>query len=346
MITPKNLLIIRTDRIGDLVLTAPLAEIVKKHYPECKVTFLIRDYTKDVLYNHPFIDELIFIKIKNKKNKIFFWANQKLISEKNFDTVIVVSPNPRIAVITFLSKIKNRIGTGFRWYSFLFNKKIFVHRKFADKHELEFNIELLKEIGIVEKVNKENVNYSLQINIDAQKKIDEILKNENINLTKPLYIIHPGSGGSSINLPIGKYKELIEKISSVLDVEIIITGNNNEKVICDELIINEKVHNLAGRFSLSELMALINKCDLFISNSTGPLHIASAFNKNVIGFYPNLLACSSKRWGPYSLKSKVFTPPLNCKDCKMERCLNERCMNNIDMNDVADYIKRLKINFS
>ena len=346
MIKPNNLLFIRTDRIGDLVLTTPLAEIVKKHYPKCKVTFLIRDYTKDILYNHPFVDELISIKTKNTKGTLFFWSNLKLIIKMNFDTVIVVSPNLRIALLVFLSKIKNRIGTGFRWYSFLFNKKVFVHRKFAEKYELEFNIELLKEIGIDEKINKENVNYSLQINKDIQKKIDVILKTENINLTKPLYIIHPGSGRSSVSLPVSKYKELIEKIFSSSNVEIIITGNNDEKVICTKLIINEKVYNFAGRFSLSELIALINKCDLFISNSTGPLHIASALNKNVIGFYPNLLTCSPKRWGPYNSKCKVFSPTLNCKDCEKEQCSSVECMNNIDMNDVADYIKKLKFTFS
>lgn len=346
MIKPNNLLIIRTDRIGDLVLTTPLAGIIKKHYPKCNVTFLIRDYTKDILINHPFVDELIFIKTKDKKETLSFWSNYKLINKKNYDTVIVVSPNLRIALLVILSKIKNRIGTGYRWYSFLFNKKVFVHRKFAEKHELEFNIGLLKEIGIDEKINTENVNYSLQINKDVQKKIDRILKTENIDLAKSIYIIHPGSGGSSVDLPINKYIELIEKIYLCSDVEIIITGNNDDKVIFSNLIINEKVHNFSGRFNLSELIALINKCDLFISNSTGPLHIASALNKNVIGFYPNLLTCSYKRWGPYGSKCKVFIPPLNCKDCKKEQCSNEGCMNNIDMNDVVDYIKKLKFTFT
>lgn len=346
MIKPNNLLIVRTDRIGDLVLTMPLAEIVKRYYPNCKVTFLVRDYTKDILFNHPFIDQVISIKTKNKIGLLAFWQNFKLMAKNNYDTVIIVSPNFKIALLLFLTKIKKRIGTGYRWYSLLFNKKVFIHRKYAGKHELEFNVELLKEIGIDEKVTKEIVNYSLKVNKKSLKEIDNLFFTESIEQTKPLIIIHPGSGSSSVDLPINKFKELTEKISLNFEAEIITTGIQKEKTLCEMITVNESIHNYAGKFSLSQLIALIYKCDLFISNSTGPLHIASALNKNVIGFYPNLLTCSAKRWGPYSARSKVFTPPKNCKDCKMEQCSNLECMNNIDINDVINYIKKLNFNIS
>jgi len=346
MIEPKNLLIVRIDRIGDLILTVPLAEIVKKHYPGCRISFLVRDYTKDILYNHPFVDEVISIKTKKGKNRLSLWYNLKLIRNKKFDTVVVASPNFKIAFLFILAKIKNRIGTGYRWYSFLFNKKVFAHRKYAEKHELEFNVELLKEIGINEKVNKNNVSYSLQINEKKQKTIDNLFNTDSIDQARSLFIIHPGSGGSSVDLSVEKYKELTKKILKHTDAEIIISGNIEEKKLCDKLIINEKVHNYAGKFNLLELIVLINKCKLFISNSTGPIHIASALNKYVIGFYPNLLTCSAKRWGPYSSKSKVFSPPINCNDCKMEQCTDKECMNKINIDDVISYIKKINFNIS
>ena len=93
----KNILIVRTDRIGDVVLTLPLAGIIKKHYPECKVTFLVRDYTKEILDNHPYIDERIILKESN--GKIDFFENVKIISSKKFDTCIVVNTTFTIALI-------------------------------------------------------------------------------------------------------------------------------------------------------------------------------------------------------------------------------------------------------
>ena len=206
----KNILIVRTDRIGDVVLTLPLAGIIKKHYPECKVTFLVRDYTKEILDNHPYIDERIILKGSN--GKIDFFENVKIISSNKFDTCIVVNTTFTIALILFLSRIKLRIGTGYRLYSFLFNGKVFEHRKYAEKHELEFNVSLLQKIGIEEKLDKKNVEYNLNVSEEAEKFISGLLKNENVNVQEPIVMIHPGSGGSSIDLPIHKYSELTKKI--------------------------------------------------------------------------------------------------------------------------------------
>ena len=70
MITPENLLIVRTDRIGDVILSLPLAEIVKRNYPSCKVTFLVREYTSSLVENNPFVDQVLFFKEKNNKTLI------------------------------------------------------------------------------------------------------------------------------------------------------------------------------------------------------------------------------------------------------------------------------------
>ena len=78
MIEPKNLLIVRTDRIGDVVLSLPLAEIVKKYFPQCRITFLLREYTKAIAEGHPFIDDLIILKEEN--GKIPLMKNVRLIN--------------------------------------------------------------------------------------------------------------------------------------------------------------------------------------------------------------------------------------------------------------------------
>ena len=139
--------------------------------------------------------------------------------------------------------------------------------------------------------------------------------NENkIDTTKPIIIIHPGSGGSAVDLPLKSFKELIEMLSADSKVSIIITGLYSEKKLCDQLILNDKIKNFAGMLSLSEMIALINKSTIFISNSTGPIHIAAALDKLTIGFYPKILSCSAKRWGPYSNKAKIFIPEIDCSE--------------------------------
>ena len=339
MITPKNLLIVRTDRIGDVVLSLPLAEIVKKYYPGCKITFLVRNYTKDILENHPFIDKILLLKEENKKVSIF--KNVKNIKSFGFDSSIIVYPTFQTALIIFLSGIKNRIGTGYRWYSFLFNHKVFEHRKYAEKHELEYNINLLNSFGINKKVYPGEVSFNLNINKKSEEKVQNLFKDYGINNDKLIIIIHPGSGGSAVDYPVNKFKELIEELSKKDKFQILLTGSKQEMEMCEKLKINSKIKNFAGILNLSELIALISKSDIFVANSTGPIHIAAALGKYTVGFYPNLLVCSAKRWGPYTNKKVIFSPKKECLDCERKQCTKSECMNSIEVKDVVEEIDKI-----
>lgn len=339
MISPRNLLIVRTDRIGDVVLSLPLAEIIKKYYPACNITFLVRNYTKDILENHPFVDNTIILKENNKKVSIL--KNVEFIKNLNFDSSIVVYPTFQTALIIFLSSIQNRIGTGYRWYSFLFNNKIYEHRKFAERHELEYNVNLLKAFGIHEKVDSESVHFNLTVNEKSKEKIQNLFNNYGINNDKAIIIVHPGSGGSAVDLPVYKFKELVEELSREDKFQILLTGSESETKMCEKLKMNNKIKNFAGILSLSELIALIDRSDIFVANSTGPLHIAAALGKYTVGFYPNLLVCSAKRWGPYTNKKVVFSPKKECSDCKREQCNKSECMNTIETKNVVGEINKI-----
>lgn len=335
----KNILIVRTDRIGDVVLSLPLVGIIKKHYPNSKVSILLRNYTKDLAESYPGLDNIIVLKEEN--GNTFLTDNIKEIKKHGFDSCIIVYPTFKIALILFLSRIKERIGTGYRWYSFLFNKKIFEHRKFGEKHELEFNVAMLRNFGINDKIDEDSVSFNIQIRQESEQYVDEILKDSDYKKEIPTVIIHPGSAGSAVDLPLSKFKDLASTMARQLKSNIILTGSESEKHICEQ--INEENHliNLAGKFNLSQLIALINKSDIVIANSTGPIHIAAALNKNVIGFYPKIAACSPRRWGPYTNKKVLFTPELDCSDCTRKQCEELNCMNSIDINKVFDAVKKI-----
>ena len=332
MIKPKNLLIVRTDRIGDVVLSLPLASIIKKHLPDCRITFLVRNYTKALVDNHPYVDEVIVLKESGKK--ILVRENVSTIADYNFDAAVIVYPTFVTSLIIYLSNIKNRIGTGYRWYSFLFNQKIYEHRKFAEKHELEYNVNLLSTFGIEENVSPGKVEFDLAPDQASEEKIDEILRRSEIKTGEPIIIIHPGSGGSSVDLPQQKFKELVEKIVKELTENIILTGSDREKYLCENLKLRPGILNLAGKLDLPGMIALIKESSIFISNSTGPIHIAAALGKYTIGFYPRIAACSADRWGPYTNKKVIFSPKIECSDCTREQCSRLDCMNSIEVNDI------------
>lgn len=339
MIKPKNILIVRNDRIGDVVLSLPLAGLIKKHYPDCKITFLLRNYTKDIANDHPKIDDVIILKEENGKIPVSKNVNQ--LKKGLFDASIIVYPTFITALIIFLARVKFRVGSGYRWYSFLFNKKVFEHRKYAEKHELEYNVNLLKVFGIEENISTKNVLFDIHINKTSMEKVNNTLTDSGVEFEKKTIIVHPGSGGSAIDLPIEKFSHLVKNLSLLNEVNIIITGNENEKNICSTISANTNAIDLSGKFNLSEIICVISLCEIFISNSTGPIHIAAALGKSTVGFYPKIRACSPERWGPYTQKKVIFTPEIECSDCTREQCERLNCMNSIDIDNITKEVTKL-----
>lgn len=334
---PKNILIIRSDRIGDVVLSLPMAAIIKKNFPDCRITFLLREYTKPLAMNNPYIDEVITLIEEN--GKLSITKNVALLKNK-FDACVAAYPTYTISLILFLSNIKIRIGTGYRWYSFFFNKKIYEHRKYGERHELEYNVGLLQPFGINEEVNVENALFGISPSQDNKAKVKNDLSNIGIDFSKKILIVHPGSGGSAVDLPIEKMRSLINSLSDEY-VELLITGSRSEKELCQSLVVNSSTKNLAGQYNLGELIALIDYCSLLIANSTGPIHIGAALGKYVIGFYPKFAAVSPKRWGPYTTNKKIFSPTINCSNCTRRQCEKLNCMDSISSKEVVDAAKMI-----
>lgn len=307
----KHILISRTDNLGDVILTLPLVSAAKKMFPYSEITMLVKKEFGELLKGYKDINKLIFI---NDVKCIS--CGIKLLRKEKFDCVFSVYPRLRLAIIFFLTGVKYRVGTGYRWYSFLFNKKVYEHRKYAEKHESQYNLGLLNAFSRDADTSAEYFfTYSKEEKISLEKKLNE---NLNFSLNEKYLILHPGSRGSAIDLPLESHSEYVNgllKINSSL--KIVLTGTTGESDICTRLINSVKsdeknrIYNTCGMLSLRELMILIDNSKLFISNSTGPLHIAGALNKNIICFFPNSAPMNAKRWGPIGDNAVVMTPPLS-----------------------------------
>jgi len=331
----KRILIIRTDRIGDVTLTLPLASIIKDENPDNYVVFLVRNYTAPLVKLNAKIDKVISF------DDLSFWQKIKILKEEHFDTVIHVYPVFELVLLSVVAGIKERIGTGYRWYSFLLNKKVYEHRKTGDKHELEFNVKLLEKIGIEFNPDYTNVDFSIQPKDEDIKRVSAMLTEKGVKKGLPTVIIHPGSGGSAIDLPLTKFIDLVKLLARSLKFNIIVTGSEAEKEICNQLTVSDNVLNFSGIVNLNELVALIELSDLLVANSTGPIHLAAALGKQVIGFYPKFNECSPQRWGPYTEKKFIFQPTINCTGCNRQQCETLNCMNSIKAEDVFNQTEKI-----
>ncbi len=145
----EKFLVIRTDRIGDLVLSTPVLTAIKFHFPGSHITMMVSPYAADALENNPNINQVILDDRINKYPGVKgFIRLVRKIRKGKFEVGILLKPTFRLAFLLFLAGVKYRIGTGFRLYQIFFNRKVYVHRKVNLKHEVEYNLDLLSSLGI------------------------------------------------------------------------------------------------------------------------------------------------------------------------------------------------------
>ena len=332
----KKILLIRTDRIGDVVLSLPMLPLLKKNFPNAAITVIVRSYTKELVETHADVSEVM---LWDENNSLLDYV--KVLKEKHFDLAILPYPRFNLALITFLSGIAIRVGTGYRWYSFLFNKKIYEHRKNAKRHEVEYNLNLLKAIGIELEGTPQ---FEFTVNDEAKKKVEDILKSDGIVPSTQFAVLHAGSGGSARDWKIEKFAELGDVLQTTEELRVVLTGGKNEEQLIAslELKMKTKPINYTGKFSLQELGALFQRASVFVSNSTGPLHIASIVGTPVVAFYPPIIQCSPMRWGPYTEKKKIFTADnKQCEVCRGGACQSNICMDQITVTQVVSGIREL-----
>ena len=304
-----RILISRTDRIGDLILTIPLIESVKANYPECLVDVLASDYAAPVLENNISINEVI--KINNnslKSDADYFQKLCETLQSNNYKVALVIYPDKIISKIIFKSKIPIRVGTARRFKSIYFTRFLFHSRKANKKHESEYNLDYLKRFESSKAGNIPHI-YLKEEEINDAKKVLTDAK-----ISGRFIVLHPGSGGSADCWPLGHFIELCY-ILKERNYNVVLTGSSEEKKEFDKIADRKDVSliNLAGKTDVRTLAGILFLADVVVANSTGPLHLAAAVGTKVVGLYPNNFAMSPVRWGPLGKGHQVLQPP-NEKD--------------------------------
>ncbi len=330
----ERFLVVRTDRIGDVVLSTPVLESLKSRYPEAHVSMLVSAYAADVLKNNPNVDDVIIDDLENRhRGPKGFSVLVKEVKRKDFDVGILLRPTLRLALLLFLAGIRYRIGTGYRFYQVFLNRKVYVHRKMNLRHEAEYNLDLLQPLGIGPQKVLPRVYLSSEEEFFARQTWKEL----KLTWEDAVVVIHPGSGDSSLNLPPKRFAQVADILAEKTNARIILTGSEKERGLADFMKGNmeHSVIDLAGRTNLRQLAAILKKSDVLISNSTGPMHLAAAVGTPTVAIFCPVFAAGPIRWGPYGEDHEVVLPPVPvCSECEPRKCPHYDCMEKIK----ADYI--------
>ncbi len=341
----KRILIVRTDRIGDVILTLPLAEVLRKNFPEAHIAMMIRRYTSELVEDNRNVNQILYY--DNDNHPLPFFQLVSILRDQHFDVVIHTYPRFRLALMTWISGIPARVGTGYRWYSFLFNKRLFEHRKDATRHELEYNLNLLTTLDC--SFDASAIAPSLDVQPESLEKVKILLTRKGVHDSEKLVILHAGSGGSARNWSSENFGLLGKQLAKLPNIKIVLTGTNHERTTVEKIqsMIGGDAITFVDELNLKEFSALIKLSSLLIANSTGPIHIAAAVGTDVIGLYPHVLPMTAERWGPVTKKKVIFSPKnqqANCSMCVEQHSHVCECMETISADDVCSAAKNILAN--
>lgn len=331
-----RVLISRTDRLGDLVLALPFVETMKRRYPKCSIEVLASLYASPILENNPHVDKIM--RVQNdmlRKDNLYKKDLLHKIKLGNYKVAVVLFPERRISQLFHKANIPIRIGTAGRFHSLFFNVHLLHSRKSNKKHESDYNLDFLAFFKNGSIVYKPRV-YLLEKEIKNAKRI---LSEAGVEM--PFVVLHPGSGGSAECWPMNQFIELYGALSAA-GVNAVVSGSEDEGEACDRMARAKgiNVKKITGRTDLRTLAAVLSLSEVVVSNSTGPLHLATALGTHVVGLYPSKTIMSPRRWGPLGDNDIVLLPETEECRCPTNQCT---CMETISIESVFEAVTSLHL---
>ena len=307
----RTFIISRTDAIGDVVLTLPVAGVLRELYPGAKIIFLGRSYTEDLIKTCMYVDEFLD---SDELLKLPPEEAVKKMADTGADTIIHVLPSPDIARMAKQAGIKQRIATTNRLYHWWYcNKLVWLSRKNSPYHEAQLNLRLLTPLGAAALYSLQEISryYGLTRLEPLPQEVAGLLDPGKFNL-----ILHPKSRGHGREWGLDYYIQLINLLPRD-QFKIFITGTAAEGRLLEPLLqACPSVTDITGRLSLAEFISFISRADGLMASGTGPLHLAAALGIHAIGIFPPLRPIHPGRWAPIGPRATVLVKDIECVACK------------------------------
>jgi heptosyltransferase-1 len=302
----KNILITKPSSLGDIVLALPALRALRMSFPEAKISWLIRPEFAELIENHPHLDEIITFDRKLLGKAWFhpsaFGALMSLIRQlrrSRFDVIFDFQGLFRTASLAWLSGCKLRYGmANAREFATVFYTHK-VPQNIECIHMVDYYLKIIQAAG----ASDYGVEFVFPQNPNAEDSVGRLLASHGVKDNYAVFI--SGSAHQDKCWPPERFAQLAEKISSQYDLSIVATGSASEAGIVEKVKekANVPIASLAGQTSLSEIVALLKRARLVVSNDTGPGHIAAALGVPLVMMFGR---ANPIRLQPYQRKHCVM----------------------------------------
>lgn len=334
----QKILVIQTAFIGDLILTLPLIQVLKKEL-NAVVDVLCIPVTSAILKNNPYINEVI---IYDKKGIDKWYRKFKRILSRikylRYDIIISPHRSLRSSYISYKSNAEKRISFDNSSFKFLYTDLVNYEK---DKHEILRNLSLLKPLGIEK---NHIIKPELFPDEEDEKTVELLLKILKVDTQKKFITIAPGSEWLTKKYPEYKFINLL-KLLSEKDLQVVLIGSKKDNELCSFIVDNcgnNNVKNAAGKLTLLQSAVMIAKSSLLITNDSAPLHIANAMSTRVFAIF----GATIPGFGFYPIGDNdlIFeTKGLQCRPCGIHggnKCPIKtlECMTKISESEIAEQV--------
>lgn len=320
----SRLLVVRNDKLGDFMLAWPALACLKAADPAAHVSVLVPAYTAPIARLCPWVDAVLL----DPGDAAGADGRRELLTrlrDGRFDALLTLFSTPRIGWLGWRAGIPLRLAPATKWAQLFYNRRIAQRRSRSEKPEYVYNLELaedlLGELGHPLPPRPTPPFWPLPDGTrDAQRA--RLAGELGLDDGRLWLFVHPGSGGSAVNLSPDQYGELILEVESRLETASaprptwLLTAGPGEEASADELcdlLVAEGLYatRLPPRQGLDDFALSLAAADLFIAGSTGPLHIAGCLDRPTAGFYPARRSATPLRWQTCNARAHrlAFSPP-------------------------------------
>jgi len=320
--------------IGDAVMTLSAIRAIRKFYPKAHISILVKPSVAPLFENSRDIDEVIIYEpqFRGLRGKFHFAG---LLRQMRFSKAILLQNAFDAALIAFLARIPERIGYDRDRRGFLLTKAVPYKNQDRKVHHVNYYLDLLSAAGIDAPYSHPWLNLTLEERLGARERLTE--------LRRPILGINPGAtyGSSKRWLP-ERFAEVAQWFIRETGGSVAVFGGRNEVSIAEEICKQIPVNRLmlAGKTSLRELIALVSECDVFLTNDSGPMHIAYAVGTPLAAIFGST---SPEFTGPVGNGSEVIRTRIACSPCFERTCDKDylKCMFDVIPDQVYEALMRL-----
>lgn len=290
----KSVLVVRPDRLGDVVLSLPIYESIKLSIPGVHLTALVDKSNTELLANNSNIDEVL------QWNRKQPWQTLRALRRKKFDLAFALNKNfsATASLFTLVSGAKYRVGYQQTQNGWTNDIQVAIDQE--PRHEIENNLELLKAVGLRKIVQ----NPELYFNEKEAEKINALLAAKNRHPDRPLVLIKPGTRVPEWGWRLDKFQAVTDHLLKTKTAEVFLISGPGEEAMTDQFLSGmERPPVRLPALSIKELALLIKQSDLLFCNHTGIMHLASAVKTPVLAIFKH---GEIARWGPYNTNSIIL----------------------------------------